>query len=60
MAYVPMLTKAKKPTMVKIHSLFLRDTVSTMDLLSLQQSAALGSVIAPVTMASTGHLLFFS
>jgi hypothetical protein len=53
-----MLIKAKKPTIAKIHILFLWDTVSAMTLLSLQQSAALGAVIVPDTMASTCHLLF--
>jgi hypothetical protein len=54
-----MLTKEKKPTITKIHIRFFCDTVSSMDLLSLQQSAALGFVIVCVTIASTCNLLFF-
>jgi hypothetical protein len=55
---VPILIREKKATIAKIHIMFLRDTASASDLVSVQQSAALGSVIAPVTMASTCHLLF--
>jgi hypothetical protein len=43
--------------MMKIHILLLRDTAPAMDLLSPQQSAALGPVIVPVTVASNWYLL---
>jgi hypothetical protein len=55
---VPKLIKAKKPTMAKIHILFLRDTLSAKDLLSAQQSAGLVPASVPVTIDSTCHLLF--
>ncbi len=53
-----MLTNAKKLTMIKIHILLLRDTASAMDLVSPQQSAALGSGKVSVTVVSTGNLHF--
>jgi hypothetical protein len=38
--------------------MFLRDTASASDFVSVQQSAALGPERAPETMVSTCHLLF--